>query len=382
MRTIHEGAVTLSLSEEEKISKKLPVFYNPVMRFNRDMTVLLLKALGKEDLKIGDPLAGSGIRGIRLLKELPEDIIASVWMNDYNPRFMSEVNESLLLNDVHPEDVQVSSFFGRQEKMRTTTGFQRDIIESAFTAYNKQVLLSSIDANLFLLLSPGFDYIDIDPFGSPNPFLDAACMRLAREGILAVTATDTSALCGTYPSACRRKYWSEPMHNELMHEVGLRILIRKAQLVGAQYEKALVPIFSYDRDHYMRIFFHCKKSKKEIDTIVKQHGMFSWFGKDAGPLWNGPLFDESLLKKMVEAEVDASNKRFLSLLVEESHVHTVGFYDIHALCKRFKVKDIPKTAQVMERLKKAGYACARTHFSDVGLRSDATLDEFIKALKE
>ncbi|MCU0373510.1 MAG: ATP-binding protein, partial [Ignavibacteria bacterium] len=42
----------------------------------------------------------------------------------------------------------------------------------------------------------GFDYIDIDPFGSPCPFLDAAIKRLSRGGILAVTATDTSALAG------------------------------------------------------------------------------------------------------------------------------------------------------------------------------------------
>ena len=38
-----------------------------------------------------------------------------------------------------------------------------------------------------------FDYIDIDPFGSPNPFLAAAIGRITRNGIVAVTATDTAS---------------------------------------------------------------------------------------------------------------------------------------------------------------------------------------------
>lgn len=381
MRTVAEGQVKITIPDEEKISKKLPVFYNPVMRFNRDMTVLLLKVFGKASLKIGDPLAGSGIRGIRLLKELPEGLVGSVWMNDYSPRFIEGCKDALSGNGVDSADSSVSSFFERQEKMGKIGGFSHDLLDAGFTPYNRKVLLSSMDANLFLLLSPGFDYIDIDPFGCPNPFLDAACMRLARGGILAVTATDTSALCGTYPSACRRKYWSEPLHDELMHEIGLRILTRKVQLVGAQYEKALVPVFSYDRDHYMRIFFQCKKSKKDVDIIMKQHCMFTWLGKTSGPMWLGDLSDEALLKKMVDAKTDVQNKKFLDILSEESKVHTVGFYDIHALCKRMKIHEIPRTEKVIERLRKAGYSCARTHFSDVGVRSDCSLDEFVAALK-
>ena len=45
---------------------------------------------------------------------------------------------------------------------------------------------------LAILHSKGFDYIDLDPFGSPNIFLDSAVKRLGRNGILAVTATDTA----------------------------------------------------------------------------------------------------------------------------------------------------------------------------------------------
>ena len=56
------------------------------------------------------------------------------------------------------------------------------------------------------LESAGFDYIEIDPFGSPTDFLESSIVRLSRRGILAVTATDTAPLCGTYPNTCKRKY--------------------------------------------------------------------------------------------------------------------------------------------------------------------------------
>ena len=64
-----------------------------------------------------------------------------------------------------------------------------------------------------------------------------------------------------------------------MHETGLRILIRKIQLVAAQYDKALTPIFSYSKEHYMRAFLKNEKGKHKVDKILKLHGFF----KDAGP---------------------------------------------------------------------------------------------------
>ena len=70
--TIKEGKAVLKVPKLDKgkdVSKKLPVFYNPVMKFNRDVSIFLLNAIDRKDIQIALPLAGTGVRGIRLMKE-------------------------------------------------------------------------------------------------------------------------------------------------------------------------------------------------------------------------------------------------------------------------------------------------------------------------
>ena len=93
-----------------------------------------------------------------------------------------------------------------------------------------------------------------------------------------------------------------------MHEYGLRILARRVQLQGAQYGKALTPIFSYSKDHYMRVIFKCEFGKQKADLILKQHKLIN----DVGPIWTGQLWEQDLLENMIEQE--SEHKSFLELL--------------------------------------------------------------------
>jgi tRNA G26 N,N-dimethylase Trm1 len=70
------------------LTKSMPVFYNPVMMFNRDLTLIVYRAFQKlysnepkfQTLSICDSMAASGIRAMRLLKFLKEPI--SLLAND------------------------------------------------------------------------------------------------------------------------------------------------------------------------------------------------------------------------------------------------------------------------------------------------------------
>ena len=98
VKLIEEGSCKLKINVPKTVSKDMPVFYNPVMRFNRDVSVILLNTLERKDLKIGLPLAGTGIRGIRLLLET--DNIAEAFLNDGNPEAVKIIEENLKLNKV------------------------------------------------------------------------------------------------------------------------------------------------------------------------------------------------------------------------------------------------------------------------------------------
>jgi tRNA (guanine26-N2/guanine27-N2)-dimethyltransferase len=328
----------------------MEVFYNPVMASNRNISILLLNSIENTQMNICDPLAGSGIRSLRFLKELNKDKIKQLYVNDMKENFKEVFNVGLKLNKLKP----------------------------------KNVSLFNQDANLFMQEHIGFDYIDIDPFGSPNPFLALAVARISRGGIIAVTATDTAALTGTYPKVTPRKYWAVSLKNYLMHEIGLRILIRKVQLQGIQFDKALVPILAYSKDHYFRVYFRNEKGKEKCDELIKQHQYFLYCnncfnfktsvynkekcscGKEfvfAGPLWVGKLFDEKLLEKMVENNPFPEEQKFLELMLGEAKVNQVGFYDLHEIARKLKV-DPPKMELALKKLK-----AVRTHFSTTGIKS-------------
>ena len=91
---IKEGAARLAVPNLDAFKKapweyapsKAPVFYNPLMKSNRDIAILAAqvfqRSLGRE-LLIAEPLAGCGVRGIRLAMETRG--IKHVYLNDINP---------------------------------------------------------------------------------------------------------------------------------------------------------------------------------------------------------------------------------------------------------------------------------------------------------
>jgi len=361
--TEHSIKIPIELPKGD-VNAKMGVFYNPVMVSNRNISITFLNSIENVQMNICDPLAGSGIRSLRFLKELHKDKIKTLLINDMKEDFPTTIKKNFQLNKIKP---------------------------------SKNIFLSSKDANLYLQEQIGFDYIEVDPFGSPNPFLASAVARISRDGIIAVTATDTAALTGTYPKVTRRKYWAEPLRNYLMHEIALRILIRKIQLQGIQFDKALIPILSYSKDHYYRVYVQNDKGKEKCDEIIKQHQYFLFChnclnfkcskynqekcscGHDfhfAGPLWIGELSQHNLLQKMVEKNTFAEEQHFLEVLLQESKNKQVGFYDLHE-CARFLKVNPPRMEEALSGLK-----AVRTHFTNTSIKTDKNIKEVIAFVKK
>lgn len=349
---ITEGKVKLIVSKGPKISKELTVFYNPAKEFDRDLSVLLIKAAKKKTVL--DLLAASGARGIRLAKEAG----CKVTFNEVSKDAVKVLKKNLKLNKLKSK------------------------------IYN-------LDANRFLGQSRDkFDFIDIDPFGSPINFVFNSIRRLDKNGILAVTATDTAPLYGVYKYTCMKKYGSVPYHTKISHEFGLRILAKAVIELAAKWNVSLTPIFAHATQHYYRIYFQHKRS--HADELMKQIGFIHFCenckarfssgfnfhqscdcgGKlqSAGPLYLGNLWDENLIRQMDSEQTSlgwgAKYQNFLGVLSSESKVNVPYYFEISEFAKIE-----PKTSAVIETLQKKGFAVSPTHFSEKGIRTNASISK-------
>jgi tRNA (guanine26-N2/guanine27-N2)-dimethyltransferase len=266
------------------------------------------------------------------------------------------------------------------------------------------------DANVLLWrYRPRFHVIDLDPFGSPAPFIDAACSALARNGMLMITATDTAPLCGAYPKACLRKYGARSLRTEYCHELGTRILVGFCQRVGGGHDFALIPVLAYSTEHYIRIYLRAKSGAKRADEVLAKQGYVSHcvacgrrvltFGitaklpaececgeklEHAGPAWLGSLMDRGFIQLIIS---DLASRNFRlgqrALVLLNRCVGEAGgppmFYDVHEVAKRAGLSP-PKLSEIIARLRENGYFASRTHFSGTGLRTDAPIAELLRAI--
>jgi len=335
------------------LSKKSEVFYNPLMKINRDFTILVLKSFydlyGKR-FEILDSMAASGIRSIRMIKEVPE-VVKKIVIVDIKESSIKSIIKNLEINGIS-ENIEVLKDDCRR-----------------------------------IMYERRFDYIDIDPFGSPIGFVQPAVISLRRGGILGVTATDISALSGSRQMAGFRKYGIRGFKTDFYLEFGIRVLAKYVIEEGLRFDIAMIPIFAYYYKHHYRIFFRKSGKSKDIEYLVSNMD-FVYYCKNCGyksdneeickicgskmerigPIYKGSLYDIKLLEKIKENSekfpIDRDELRVINRIFDcDSKIQTWYYYDIRKVAKYLKIKEIPK----MERILEINNAC-RTHFSDSGIK--------------
>ncbi|WP_457750465.1 tRNA (guanine(10)-N(2))-dimethyltransferase [Thermococcus sp.] len=371
---VREGLARILVPKAERIYDA-PVFYNPVMALNRDVSVLALRVLKPE--KALDALSATGIRGIRYLLESP---VEEVWLNDISREAFELIVKNLSLN------------LGSEGEI---VGEKRVVFKG-----EKKAFANLDDANRLMAEKfRYFDFLDLDPFGSPVEFLDTALRSVKRRGVLALTATDTGVLCGAYRHACLRKYLAEPIRGELCHEASLRILIGTAVRYAAKYDLGFEVLLAYYRDHYFRAFLKLRSGAKKADRSLARLG-YLWQEEDGrftyeegflpekpnafGPLWLGslksPEFVEGLERELKSLEpAHKKTLTFLRTLMDELDVPF--HYDTHALARKNSL-EVRKISEVVEGLRELGYSATRTHFSPTAIKTDAPFEEVLEALKK
>ena len=198
------------------------VFYNPAQQFNRDLSVSVIKTYSESlttkkqlakaaweerkakeggqpsaeestangptqrKVQVLEALSASGLRAIRYALELPA--VSTVYANDMDPSAIEAVHRNISHNNVPPDLIKVSQ----------------------------------LDANILMYSHrmDRVDVIDLDPYGTATPFIDAAIQAVSSDGLLCVTCTDMAVSAGIgYPEKCYANYGGMPAKQEYTHEV-------------------------------------------------------------------------------------------------------------------------------------------------------------------
>jgi tRNA (guanine26-N2/guanine27-N2)-dimethyltransferase len=359
------------------------VFYNPEMTINRDLTLLVLSIISKRKtnpLIILDPLAGTGVRSFRILKELPPSIINKIYAGDRNPIAVETIQRN------------IEEF---------------DLADKLEVKHSD----ASIAISEFIKKQDNIDVIDIDPFGSPIQFLDSAIQVLQKsEGYLFVTATDLQVLCGKFANACLRIYNSIPTRNFLCHEVAIRILLYNILISAGRIGVAIEPVISYHHEHFLRVKVKLIKSKEKANLQHQDIGFVyfctecSYFKttkisevletsecpickmrlEKAGPLWLAELYYknciEDLQLALQEMELPSKKEMEKKLIKMAGEAESPAFFYYLPYVLRRLQKVGVGIQTIIDSLREKGFIASRTSFNPQGLKTNATYQELSEVI--
>ncbi|ORX69915.1 N2,N2-dimethylguanosine tRNA methyltransferase [Linderina pennispora] len=390
--------------------KRNEVFYNPVQQFNRDMSIAGIKTwrdIMKEEkmgrynkstrpgkvapkttIKILEALAASGLRSVRYAKEI--DGIDYILTND----LLADAVESIKRN-VHFNGLS-------QDLVRANQG---DAVS---------VMYAQRDTDRF-------DVVDLDPYGSAAPFIDAAIQAVNKGGLICVTCTDLAILASNnHPETCFAKYGGSPLRSEFGHELALRLVINSLQQAANRHKRYIEPLLSCSIDFYVRIFvrvhdkpilvkdvasktglvYHCKscsdfttqtfghqeKGKGDMikytvsdgPTVGQRCGSCGSRQEIGGPCWLGPLHNKDFVQRMYDSVKQGTPKVFgtqprmegmLKVILEE--LNDVPFhYSLPQLCAAVRASS-PPLAKINSAILNAGYRVSGSHTKQSSIKTDA-----------
>jgi tRNA (guanine26-N2/guanine27-N2)-dimethyltransferase len=372
---ILEGKTTLfvpRVSIESRIPPKTPAFYNLQAKFNRDLSVTIYRAMTKKFsgcVRFADSLAGVGARGVRVAVEAPE--IDKVFINDLNSMAIRYAKASAKANKVY-----------------------------------RKCTFSNLDVCRFLVdhSAPGerFEILDVDPFGSPSPYLDCSLRAVRDGGMISLTATDAPILCGIHPNVSFRKYNGYSLRTEYCHEIGIRLLLGALARSAMKLDMGIRPVFSHSTRHYIRTYviassgvkhaeesrknlgyilhcFHC--GNRKVSTMIKDRcdGCSKNFAY-AGPLWIKEIHNDEFLSYLLSIGInDKSCEKIIRLSLDENKMPP-SYYVIDKIADNLQMAT-PKMKVVINAIRDRGFGATKSAINPKGIKTDAPSSVIIDIVK-
>ncbi|MEM4783943.1 MAG: hypothetical protein QXG29_06395, partial [Sulfolobales archaeon] len=356
-----------------------PVFYNPAAVFSRDFSVLVVSTLELRNATVLDALSGCGVRALRYCVEATG--VVKCFANDIDERAYDLIAKNVSLNK----------------------------LQGVVEALND-------DANvvMYRLKKSGvkLDVIDVDPYGSPTPFLRAASWAVRSGGFLGVTATDLASLSGARPWAGSRRYWCHLILTDVPKLVALRVLVGYAARVASELDRFIEPVAYAIGSYFIRVFYRVGRGATAADAMLsKSVGYLKycsvcgfreythWFDEVTcrvcgsrldyvGPMWIDRLVSREHVLRAREALPNfsyMSSASKLSKLLEyqlfEAESGALVPYDVVQMARRLKV-NAPRVEEVVECLKSLGYSATRYYGAPTAVGTNGPYSAFVDCLKK
>lgn len=339
-----------------------------------------------DGIQILDALAATALRSIRYVKEIPG--VKQVVVNDLDEAAVQAAKRNTDYNQVDPS------------KIRVQQGDAIGAMHASSAAKQR------------------FDVIDLDPYGSASPFLDAAVQCVQDGGLLCVTCTDMGVLSGGHPETCYAKYGSMPTKGKYLHEMALRIVLHALEAQANRYRRHIVPVLSLSIDFYVRLFVRVFTSAAEVKKactkaayVHQSLGCGSFFlhpvgkisrnnynpslstgdgvcpqtgkrFKIGGPIWSPPIHDTAWVESLLERSKDnpgpyppATTKRIHGMLtsVSEELPDVPLFYSLPDMCSTLHCNS-PRMIDMQAALVNAGFRVSQQHKEPQAVKTDAPDD--------
>lgn len=378
-KRIMEGKVVLVLPSNHT-SNQTPgldeVFYNPNAKVVRDLSIIVCETFARQTggyVKMADGMCGVGARGIRVAAEAPG---------------VHEVH----LNDIHELSVKAAIMAAKENGVAEKCKFSNDEVCRFLISHATR--------------GGRFEIVDIDPYGTPAPYLDCALRPVRDGGLAGITSTDTAVLCGVYPRVAYRRYGGYSLRGEIGRELGIRLLLSSLAHQGGRMDLGLDPLFSLFMRNHVRIYARVRTSASLADRNLDSMGYVlecnacgsrsttkgesksceRCGGREtrvAGPLWVGPIHSKDFLRSCLSISEEMgpylkSARKILEVAHGEEDI--LGYFDLDRVTRKIGLMSLSMT-KVIDLLREHGYRASRSSIEPKGIKTNASYDEFLSLVK-
>lgn len=190
-------------------------------------------------LTVLEALSATGLRAVRYYNEI--DGLTNVVANDMSAEAVAAIRRNVVYNKLDP--------------VAQVTPNEDDAIDLMYRHRGK---------------SDRYPVVDLDPYGSAGPFLDAAVQAVEDGGLLCVTCTDMAVLAGNHGEACFAKYGAYSVRSAHCKETAVRIILYSIASAAARFKRYIVPVVSTSIDFYCRVFVRVYTSAAEVKKTASK----------------------------------------------------------------------------------------------------------------